>query len=48
MIFCQGVQNLDLHECGFVCADIHVNITVYQPTFSVDPFCAERPLKASA
>ena len=37
LIFCQGLQNLDLHECGFVCADIHVNITVYQPTFSFDP-----------
>ena len=35
--FRQGLQNLDLHECGFVCADIHVNITVYQPALSVDP-----------
>ena len=37
LIFCQGLQNLDLHECGFVCADIHVYITVYQPTLSVGP-----------
>ena len=36
LIFCQGLQNLDLHECGFVCADIHVNIIVYQPAFSVE------------
>ena len=35
--FRQGLQNLDLHECGFVCADSHVNITVYQPALSVDP-----------
>ena len=35
--FRQGLQNLDLHECGFVCADIHANITVYQPALSVDP-----------
>ena len=38
LIYRQGLQNLDLHECGFVCADIHVNITVYQPALSVDPF----------
>ena len=39
--FRQGLQNLDLHECGFVCADIHVNTTVYQPALSVEPTLAK-------